>query len=110
MTIAPVPPISKLIQRLITSFATTIFLLTSTGTHAETHQEWLIFPQIDLNYRSGTSHPTSPKQREITPSLDIFYSSGHNEMKWLAELFASEDESGFERLQVGWSANDNSTI
>lgn len=87
-----------------------LLLFISPSSQAETHQEWLIFPQLDLNYRSGISHPASPKQREITPSLDMFYSSGRNEIKWLAEFFASEDETEFERLQIGWSPEDNTSI
>ncbi len=87
-----------------------LLLLISPYCQAENHQTWLIFPQIDLNYRSGIDHPSSPQKSDVSTSLDIFYSSGRNEIKWLAEFFISEDTTTFERLQIGWSPEENTAI
>jgi len=99
-----------LISHLTRMLVVTVFLFAFGTTQASSHQEWLIFPQIDLIYRNDAVHPTSPKKREAAASVDFFYSSDHNEIKWLAELFASENETGFERLMIGWSPRDNTTI
>ena len=110
--------LSRLIQNIIKNqaphlrivAALSLLLLFSPYSQAENHQAWLIFPQIDLNYRSGISHSSSPEQSDISPSVDFFYSSGRNEIKWLTELFVSDDKTQIERLQIGWSPEDDATI
>jgi hypothetical protein len=105
-----------------------VFLLTalaactlgfSTSVHASAEEEGdhshhnhagdlLFFPDI-----TGTHDSISVpglKQNELMPEVDIFYSTEHERLRFLAEFLLSRDEHDMERLQVGWLAHPTTTL
>ncbi len=104
------PSVPNLLRYWAGVLIAAVLLLAFSSAQAVNNQTWLVFPQVDLSYRSAVNHSASPKRLELTPSVDFFYSSDSSEFKWLAEFFVSEERAEFERLQVGWSPNDDIVV
>ena len=68
----------------------------------------LLFPVI-----TGT-HLNVPvpefSQNELTPAVDIFYSTDYERLRFLAEFLVSRDEREMERLQLGWLVQPTTTL
>ena len=68
----------------------------------------LLFPVI-----TGT-HLNIPvpelRQNELTPAVDIFYSTDFERLRFLAEFMTSRDEQEMERLQLGWLVQPMTTL
>ena len=80
------------------------------GAHTDHHHagDLLLFPAV-----TGTqfSKPIPEfGQNELMPEVDIFYSTEHERLRFLAELLLNLDEQEMERLQLGWLAHPTTTL
>lgn len=67
----------------------------------------LLFPNVTGNHRNV---PVSDlKQDELLPELNIFYSTDHERLRFLAEFLLNRDEHEVERLQLGWLVQPTTT-
>jgi len=68
----------------------------------------LLFPAI-----TGT-HLNVPvpglRQNELMPEVNIFYSTDHERLRFLAEFLLNSDEHEMERLQLGWLVQPMATL
>jgi hypothetical protein len=68
----------------------------------------LLFPDI-----TGT-HLNTPvpglSRNELMPELNLFYSTDHERLRFLAEFLLNRDEQEMERLQLGWLVQPTTTL
>jgi hypothetical protein len=68
----------------------------------------LLFPAL-----TGT-HLNVPvpglKQNELMPEVNIFYSTDHGRLRFLAEFLLDREEHEMERLQLGWLVQPTATV
>lgn len=70
---------------------------TSAHRHAD---DLLLLPAVTATHR--TASPGDLRQDELMPELNVFYSTEHDRLRFLAEYLIDRDEHEMERLQVGW--------
>lgn len=49
-------------------------------------------------------------QNKLQPEVDIFYSTDHDRLRFLAEYLVRDDEHEMERLQLGWLLHPTATL
>jgi hypothetical protein len=68
----------------------------------------LLFPAVTGTHRSVSAPGLD--DNELMPELNIFYSTDHDRLRFLAELLLDEDEQEMERLQLGWLVQPATTF
>lgn len=76
--------------------------------HHHDDGDLLLFPDITAT-RLNVPVP-GLKQHELMPELNIFYSTDHERLRFLAEFLMNRDENEMERLQLGWLVRPTSTV
>lgn len=70
----------------------------------------LLFPSIQYDSLSGSGVAANTDKSLIEPAVSVFYSYEEDEYLALIEFFLNNEESEFERLQLGWYINDNTRL
>lgn len=68
----------------------------------------LLFPAITGTHRN-VSVP-GLRQNELQPEANLFFSTDHDRLRFLAELLLDRDEQEMERLQLGWLVQPATTL
>lgn len=76
--------------------------------HSHGGGDLLLFPAMRATHFSKTNNTWA--QNSLDPEVDIFYSTDHERLRFLAEFLVNKDEREMERLQVGWLAGPNTTL
>lgn len=76
--------------------------------HHEHNGDLLLFPAI-LGTHLGKA-VSGQAQDTLQPEVDIFYSTNHDRLRFLAEFLLSNDEHDMERMQIGWLLNPAATL
>ncbi len=70
--------------------------------------DFFLFPDLKIDYISSGSQPGEDSV-DYQPEIDLFYSYKKGSLLALVEYFLNNDENEFERLQIGWTDNKNTT-
>ncbi|MFV2005365.1 MAG: hypothetical protein ACC650_09160 [Gammaproteobacteria bacterium] len=70
--------------------------------------DFFLFPDVKIDYISNGLQPGEDSV-EYQPEIDLFYSYKKGSLLALVEYFLNKDENEFERLQIGWTDNKNTT-
>jgi len=71
--------------------------------------DFFLFPDLKIDYISSGSRP-GEDTTDYKPEIDLFYSYKKGSLLALVEYFLNNDENEFERLQIGWTDNKNTTV
>ena len=70
--------------------------------HAEINGEFLLFPKVNLVYRSDLDNNSALDKDDQELGVDFFTTFEINNFRFLGEFLATNKEQEFERFQVGW--------
>ncbi len=79
-----------------------------TGADTTFPGDFFLFPDLKVDYIPVGSQPGQDTV-EYQPELDLFYSYKKGSLLVLVEYFLNNDENEFERMQIGWTDNKNTT-
>jgi hypothetical protein len=68
----------------------------------------LLFPAI-TGFQRSSSGPDL-RRSQLRPEVDIFYTSDHGRLRFLAEYLFSSDEREMERFQIGWLLPNSASL
>jgi hypothetical protein len=68
----------------------------------------LLFPAITGTYLNVPV--PGLRENELMPEVNIFYSTDHERLRFLAEFLLNRDEHEMERLQLGWLVQPTATL
>lgn len=74
---------------------------------AEVDWELLLFPQIEIVYRSGLNEQSVRDETDASAGVDLYLTLESGQFRLLSEYLVSTHELDFERLQLGWLVGDN---
>ena len=80
------------------------------GVSGTSAMEMMLFTQVDAIQYVGDNKDLVEDESEIEPSVDLFVSKHFSGFDVLGELFLSEDEQEFERLQFGWFLGQSNKV
>lgn len=90
-------------------------LLLAASTQAQA--EFILFPSLTatdnrgLNPHPQVQHPAHvPRQSDLQPELDLFYSADKNRFRILAEVLSKPGSTSLERIQLGWLLAPQTTL
>lgn len=72
--------------------------------------EYMVFTQVDAIQYIGDNKELVEDESEVEPSVDLFFSKHFSNVDLLGEIFLSEDEQEFERLQFGWFLGSSNKV
>jgi hypothetical protein len=64
------------------------------------HGDLMLFPAITGTHLSDSV--PGLEQNELVPEANIFYSTEHDRVRFLAEFLLNSNEHEMERMQLGW--------
>ena len=69
--------------------------------------EYLLFPHVGVNFRSGLADDSLLESDDYTYGIDIFATSRYRNFLFLGELLLAKEEQEIERIQLGWMVGDS---
>lgn len=103
-----VPPHSRCITTIVI-----LLLLFCTSTSwalgNKDQGDFLLFPRVHLDALQNSPSQLELDDEELFASTSVFYAKNSGQLRFLGEFFLSDDEAEIERLQVGWSLNEQAT-
>lgn len=76
--------------------------------HHEHGGDLMLFPAIQGIHRDKTV--SGQIQNKLQPEIDIFYSTDHERLRFMAEYLLRDNEHEMERLQLGWLLHPTATL
>lgn len=81
----------------------------SASPHNHNHAgDLLLFPAITGTHRNVSGPGLD--ENDLMPEVDIFFSTDHERLRFLAEFLLNRDEQEMERLQLGWLVQPAATL
>jgi hypothetical protein len=99
--------VKQIVKTISTSLILFTALLHAPRGWAEMNWELLLFPQVELDYRSGLNEQSDMDDTDASAGVDLYLTLENGQFRLLSEYLVSTHELDFERLQLGWLVGDN---